>query len=141
MVYNVIICHYDSKITFTSGRLIMGEKTRAIQLHFYVTEKENETIKERMKESGIINLSHYLRKMAISGNIIHLDMTDIKNVSRLLNSCSNNLNQYVTLAHETGSIYTTDIEDLNERLTEINQQFRIILKGFVKLLSMADDGV
>ena len=72
--------------------------------------------------------------------IIHF-MTDIKNVSRLLNSCSNNLNQYVTLAHETGSIYTTDIEDLNERLTEINQQFRIILKGFVKLLSMADDGV
>ena len=119
----------------------MDENKRAIQLHFYVTEKENETIKERMKESGIINLSHYLRKMAISGNIIHLDMTDIKNVSRLLNSCSNNLNQYVTLANETGSIYTTDIEDLNERLTEINQQFRIILKGFVKLLSMADDGV
>lgn len=68
-------------------------------------------------------------------------MTDIKNVSRLLNSCSNNLNQYVTFTHETGSIYTTDIEDLNEQLTEINQQFRIILKGFVKLLSMADDGV
>ena len=141
MLYNVIVCHYDGIITFTSERIIIDENKRAIQLHFYVTEKESETIKERMKESGIINLSHYLRKMAISGNIIHLDMTDIKNVSRLLNSCSNNLNQYVTLAHETGSIYTTDIEDLNERLTEINQQFRIILKGFVKLLSMADDGV
>ena len=141
MLYNVIVCHYDGIITFTSGRIIMDENKRAIQLHFYVTEKENETIKERMKENGIINLSHYLRKMAISGNIIHLDMTDINNVSRLLNSCSNNLNQYVTLAHETGSIYTTDIEDLNERLTEINQQFRIILKGFVKHLSMADDGV
>ena len=75
----------------------MDENKRAIQLHFYVTEKENETIKERMKESGIINLSHYLRKMAISGNIIHLDMTDIKNVSMLLNSCSNNLNQFVRL--------------------------------------------
>ena len=92
MLYNVIVCHYDGIITFTSGRIIMDENKRAIQ-------------------------------------------------SRLLNSCSNNLNQYVTLAHETGSIYTTDIEDLNERLTEINQQFRIILKGFVKLLSMADDGV
>ena len=119
----------------------MAENTRAIQLHFYVTERENEIIKERMKESGVINLSHYLRKMAISGNIIHLDMTDIKNVSRLLNSCSNNLNQYVTLAHETGSIYITDIEDMNERLAEINKQFKIILKGFVKLMSIADDGV
>lgn len=62
----------------------MGENLRTIQLHFYVTEKENEIIKERMKESGVINLSHYLRKMAISGNIIHLDMTDIRAVSRLL---------------------------------------------------------
>ena len=94
-----------------------------------------------MKESGVINLSHYLRKMAISGNIIHLDMTDIKKVSRLLNSCSNNLNQYVRLAHETGSIYETDIEDLNERLTEVTKQFKVILKGFVKLMSLADDEV
>lgn len=116
----------------------MGENTRSIQLHFYVSEKENEIIKERMEESGIINLSHYLRKMAISGNIIHLDMTDIKNVSRLLNSCSNNLNQYVRVAHETGSIYETDIKDLKERLTEVTKQFKVILKGFVKLMSLAD---
>lgn len=116
----------------------MGENSRTIQLHFYVTEKENEIIKERMKQTEIINLSHYLRKMAISGEIFHLDMTDIKNVSRLLNSCSNNLNQYVRLAHETGSIYETDIEDLKERLTEVSKQFKVILKGFVKLMSMAD---
>jgi len=66
---------------------------------------------------------------------------DIKNVSRLLSSCSNNLNQYVRLAHETGSIYETDIKDLNERLTEVTIQFKKILKGFVKVVSIADDGV
>ena len=34
MVYNVIVCHYDGKFTFTSGRLIMGENTRTIQTPF-----------------------------------------------------------------------------------------------------------
>ena len=48
-LYNVIVCHYDGKIIFTARRIIMGENTRTIQLHFYVTEKENEIIKERMK--------------------------------------------------------------------------------------------
>lgn len=119
----------------------MEKNTRTIQLHFYVTEKENEIIKERMEKTEIVNLSHYLRKMAVSGAIFHLNMTDIKNVSRLLNSCSNNLNQYVRLAHETGSIYEADIEDLNERLTEVAKQFKEILKGFVKIMSIADDGV
>ena len=82
MLYNVIVCHYDGKTTFTARRIIIGENTRTVQLHFYVTEKENEIIKKQMDETGIENLSHYLRKMAISGYIIHLDMTDIKNVSR-----------------------------------------------------------
>ena len=141
MVYDVIVCPYDGKTAFISWRIIMGENIRTIQLHFYVTEKENKIIKKQMEETGIVNLSHYLRKMAISGYIIHLDMTEIKNVSRLLSSCSNNLNQYVRLAHETGSIYETDIKDLNERLTEVTIQFKKILKGFVKVVSIADDGV
>lgn len=59
------------------------------------------------------------------------------NSKRLLLS----INQYVTLAHETGSIYETDIEDLNELLTEINKQFKVILKGFVNLMSIVDDEV
>ena len=34
--------------------------------------------KERMAELGITNLSAYLRKMAVDGYIIHLDMSDIQ---------------------------------------------------------------
>ena len=117
----------------------MNKETRTIQLHFYFIDKENEIIKKRMDKTGIINLSHYLREMAINGYVIHMDMTDIKKSSRLLSNCANNLNQYVTLAHETGSIYAADIEDLNERLTEVRNQFRDILKGFSKILNKSNN--
>ena len=48
----------------------------------------------------------------------------------MINICSNNLNQYVKRANETGSIYETDIEDLRERMDSIRDQVRKILLEF-----------
>ena len=56
----------------------MKKENRNVQLHFFVTEPEAELIKERMAELGITNFSAYLRKMAVDGYIIHLDMGDIQ---------------------------------------------------------------
>ena len=88
----------------------------SVRVEFVVTEQEAALIKERMAELGITNLSAYLRKMAVDGYIIHLDMHDIQEMIRLLRICSNNLNQYTRRANETGSVYAADVEDLCARL-------------------------
>lgn len=75
---------------------------RSVRVEFVITEQEAALIKERMAELGITNLSAYLRKMAVDGYIIHLDMSDIQEMIRLLRICSNNLNQYTRRANETG---------------------------------------
>ena len=88
----------------------MKRQIRGTQLHFVVSEQEAELIKERMTQAGISNLSAYLRKMAVDGYIIHLDMAEIREMTKLLRICSNNLNQYARRANENGSIYAADIE-------------------------------
>lgn len=45
----------------------------------------------------------------------------------LLRYCSNNLNQYAKRANETGSIYTEDIKDLQNRQNEIREITKEIL--------------
>jgi hypothetical protein len=71
--------------------------------------------------------------MGIDGYIIHVDMSDIRSLTKLLGICSKNLNQYVRRANETGSIYETDIEDLRERLREIQADVKTILKEYEKI--------
>ena len=104
----------------------MREKTE--MLHFRVSPKELERINQKREEIGIRNMGAFLRKMAMDGYCVNLDLTDVSQVSSLLRRCSNNLNQYVKKANETGSIYAVDIQDLQVRLDEVREMQRQILK-------------
>lgn len=64
-------------------------------------------------------MSAYLRKMALDGICVKLELEDVRELISLLRRCSNNLNQYAKRANETGSIYAADIEDLQKRMDEI----------------------
>jgi len=92
----------------------MANRKRNVQLHFMVTERERSLIDEKMEQLGTKNMGAYLRKMAIDGYIIHLDLSDIRELVTLLRYTGNNLNQLTKRAHETGNIYKEDIEDLKQ---------------------------
>lgn len=111
----------------------MKKQARSTQLHFVVSEQEIELIRERMEQTGITNLSAYLRKMAVDGYIIHLDMTDIQEMTKLLRICSNNLNQYARRANETGSVYAADVEDLRGRLDGLWDAADKMLRSFANI--------
>ena len=118
-----------------------GRDKRSVRVEFVLTEAESALIKERMAELGITNLSAYLRKMAVDGYIIHLDMGDIQEMIRLLRICSNNLNQYTRRANETGSVYAADVEDLRTRLDDLWNSMDKLLRGFANISVTAGKAV
>ena len=84
-----------------------------------LSQDEIDRIHAKMEEAGIRNMSAYLRKMALDGICVKLELEDVRELISLLRLCSNNLNQYAKRANETGSIYAADIEDLQKRMDEI----------------------
>lgn len=109
-------------------------QTRDKWVHFVMTGDEYERMRRKMEEIGIRNQSSYLRKMALDGYCVNLDLRDVKEVVSLLRYCSNNLNQYAKRANETGSIYAEDIQDLKQRQLEIWEATKEIL---VRLATIA----
>lgn len=89
------------------------------ELKIRISPEDKERIKLKMEDTGILNMSAYVRKMALDGICVKLDLEDVRQLIVLLQRCSNNLNQYARRANETGSIYAADIEDLQNRLDEI----------------------
>ena len=110
-----------------------GHNKKSVRVEFVMSEQEAEPVKGRMAELSITNLSAYLRKMAVDGYIIHLDMSDIQEMIRLLRICSNNLNQYTRRANETGSIYAADVDDLRTRLDSLWDGMDKLLRGFANI--------
>lgn len=100
--------------------------TDKLRKEIVLAEEEKEIIQKRMKEVGMNNMSAYIRRMALYGYVVHLDMSDLKEILRLMKINSNNLNQYTKKANETGNVYQ---EDINELLQ--NQQKLLVLLGGV----------
>lgn len=89
------------------------------QLHFRVSKPELERIRNKMEASGILSIGSYLRKMALDGYCLHLDLPQLRRMVYLLQMCSNNLNQYAKVANENGRVYAADMEDLRVRLCSV----------------------
>ena len=97
----------------------MNKRKRDIQVKFFITEQERETIQEKMKLLGTNNLSAYLRKMAIDGYMIQIDYADIKAQTAEIQKIGVNINQIVRRVNSTGSIYQQDITEIKGALSEI----------------------
>ena len=101
---------------------------RSKYIHIRVTPEELERIKERMEEAGITSMTAYLLRMALHGFVIVMDLSDLKEILRLLQISGNNLNQYAKKANETGSIYKEDIDDIRLHQEELWKVMKEILK-------------
>lgn len=107
---------------------------RSKYIHIRVTPEEVDRIKERMQEAGIKSMTAYLLRMALHGFIIMMDLSDLKEILRLLQISGNNLNQYAKKANETGSIYKEDIDELKSSQKEIVQEMRKVLDKLTELM-------
>ena len=92
----------------------MPNRKRNIPVMVRLTPGEKELIQQKMGEMGTTNMEAYFRKMAIDGYVIHLDLSDVRELITLLRRYSNNLNQLTKRAHETGRVYDADLEDIRQ---------------------------
>ena len=70
-------------------------------------------IADRMAEAGISNMGAYMRKMALNGYVLHVDLSDIRELVALQRRCANNLNQVAVHANTYG-IYPSEIAALQK---------------------------
>ena len=94
-------------------------RVRKVQLNFRVTEREKQLIEDRMQEIGTTNREAYLRKIAIDGMLVKLEVPELKEIVSLMHRTSNNVNQIARRLNETGRIYEVDITDIRNQQEQL----------------------
>lgn len=111
----------------------MAARKRDVPLLFWVSPEERELIRQKMELMGTANLSAYLRKMAIDGLVVTLDLPELHEMVSLLRRSSNNLNQLTRRVHETGRFYDADLEDLRQSYEKLWDAASSIMTSLAKL--------
>ena len=109
------------------------KRKREVQLNFRVSPEELALIEQKMARLGTTNREAYLRKMALDGYVVRLELPELKELVSLMRYSSNNLNQLARRAHETGRIYDADLEDISRRQEALWDGVHQVLTQLAKL--------
>ncbi len=109
------------------------KRKREVQLNFRVSPEELALIEQKMAQLGTTNREAYLRKMALDGYVVRLELPELKELVSLMRYSSNNLNQLARRAHETGRIYDADLEDISRRQEALWEGVHQVLTQLAKL--------
>ena len=109
------------------------KRKRDVQLNFQVSPEELALIEQKMTQLGTSNREAYLRKMALDGYVVRLELPELKELVSLMRRSSNNLNQLTRRVHETGRIYDADLEDISQRQEALWDGVHQVLTQLAKL--------
>ena len=96
----------------------MAKRKRDVQLKFRVTPQEREMIETKMAQFGTTNMAAYLRKMAIDGYVVRLELPELRDLISLLRRTSSNFNQIARRVNSTGRVYEDDIYDMKVKIEQ-----------------------
>ena len=112
------------------------KRVRSVPINVWVRPDELELIRERMAEAGIQNMSAYMRKMALNGFVLHVDLSDVRKLVSLQRRCANNLNQVAIQANTYGGVYPEEIRTLQQDYAQLWGPLSELLKKLSAVVSL-----
>ena len=112
------------------------KRVRSVPINVWVRPDELELIRERMAEAGIQNMSAYMRKMALNGFVLHVDLSDARELVSLQRRCANNLNQVAIQANTYGGVYPEEIRTLQQDYAQLWGPLSELLKKLSAVVSL-----
>ena len=93
-----------------------------------MTADERALLERKMRKAGTTNMGAYLRKMALDGYILRLDLPELKEMLSQLRYMGNNVNQIAKRANEVGVIDEMDIRGVSKRQERMLEQMGQLLE-------------
>ena len=111
----------------------MANRKRPIRVKTYLTEKELQKIHKRMAQMGTTNREAYMRKMAIDGYVVRLEIPELKEYVAMQRVHSKRFNEIAKRVNETGHLYPEDVAEMKEMISKSTAQMDLVLAEVNKL--------
>ncbi|MFK4935487.1 plasmid mobilization protein [Lactococcus garvieae] len=127
--------YITQNIIYGGNTMFDKQLKRPKPLKVYVNADEEFKIRNRMQEAKVKNITNYMRRMALDGEIRTYDFSSVKEgllpigeYSVALNRIGNNINQISKKANETDVIDNEDIQYLSSQVHDMKQNYEAVIK-------------
>ncbi|MCL1885959.1 MAG: plasmid mobilization relaxosome protein MobC [Dehalococcoidia bacterium] len=120
----------------SSGKKKKSYRLRNVPILLMVSQSEHDRIQERMAEVGSINMSAFIRKIVLTGYVLHVDLSPIRELISLQRRCSNNINQIAANANKTGEVEQQEIEALKQDYKALWEPLSELLIQLAEIVKM-----
>ena len=111
----------------------MANRKRSVRVKTYLTEEELQMVHKRMAQMGTTNREAYMRKMAIDGYVVRLELPELKEYVALQRVYSKRFNEIAKRVNETGRLYPEDVTEMKEMVDKLKEQMNLVLAEVNKL--------
>jgi len=108
-------------------------KEKTTGFFFKMSQQEWDWVERRMEQTGIRNKSAFIRKMCIDGHILIFDSQTIREIGKLLNRTSANVNQIAKAANSGYGANCSDVAEVSSQLTELRTMFGDLLSTLTEV--------
>ena len=121
----------------------MHNRTRPILIRFYVNPEELAILEQKQEECRMTSREAMIRKLIFEGNILMLDIPEIRELSANLRRCTGSLNQIAKRVNITGRLYENDLKETKSSLDDMTEMIRRIYQQLteIKTLPKREDAV
>jgi hypothetical protein len=111
----------------------MQKLKRNINMGFRVNEDEKYFIDKKMEAAGWTNFRNFVLHSLVRGQIVRLNLDEIREMNTLLRNVSNNINQIAARANSTGNVYDIDLADIRAKQQALWEQQNKVLGKLNKI--------
>ena len=111
----------------------MANRKRPVRVKTYLTEEELKMVHKRMAQMGTTNREAYMRKMALDGYILRLEIPELKEYVAMQRVHSKRFNEIAKRVNETGRHYPEDVAEMKEMISKSTAQMELVLAEVNKL--------
>ena len=113
-----------------------AKRLRDVPLYVMVSQAEYEQIQGRMAIVGTNNMGAFIRKLALNGYVLHVDLSPVREIVSLQRYCANNMNQIAKKVNTYNKVYSGEITALQKDYTALWEPLADLLKQLGEIVKM-----
>ena len=90
-------------------------------------------IEHKRTASRMTGREAFMRKLVLEGQVLVLDVPEIRQMSALMGRCAGSLNQIAKRVNSTGRLYSGELSETKEALEQLTEEMRKVYQQLTKI--------